>query len=123
MAEPLDGGIQTVLEVYERIGWPELVSELISRDQFPRSLEQHGKNLNRLPLHLNLAAILAKFTRPEIEFETLEMDGTRGRRWLAHAPSPSLARSRRYAGKRSRLYPRNDWSKRARFYHPNGRAS
>src|SRR5215470_20022899 len=87
MAEPLDGGIQTVLEVYERIGWPELVSELISRDQFPRSLEQHGKNLNRLPLHLNLAAILAKFTRPEIEFETLEMDGTRGRRWLAHAPS------------------------------------
>jgi hypothetical protein len=79
MAEPFDGGVQTVLEVYERIGWPELVSELISRDQFPGSLEQHGKNLDRLPLHLNLASIFAKFTRAEIEFETLEMDRTRGR--------------------------------------------
>ena len=89
LPKSFDGGVQTVLEVYERIAWPELVFELFSSDQFPRLLEQHGKNLNRLPLNFNLASMLAKLTRPEIEFEILEMDGTRAECWLAHSPSLS----------------------------------
>jgi hypothetical protein len=78
-----------VLEVHERIAWPELVLELLSRHQFPRLLQQNRKDLNWLPLHLNLLSILAKFTRSKIEFEILELNGTGGGYWLAHSPSLS----------------------------------
>jgi hypothetical protein len=87
LPKSFDGSVKTVLEVHERIAGPELVFELVSSDQFPRLLQQHAKNLNRLPLNFNLASMLAKLTRPEIEFEILEMDRTSGECWLAHSPS------------------------------------
>ena len=89
LPKSFDGGVQTVLEVHERIAWPELVFEIVSSHQFPRLVKQHGKDLNWLPLHLNLASMLAKLTRSKIEFETLEMDDARGGYWLAHSPSLS----------------------------------
>jgi hypothetical protein len=74
MSQPFDRGVQTVLEIHERITWPELVSELISSDHVPRTVEQHGQNMQWLALHLNLVSVLAKLTRSDIEFEILEMD-------------------------------------------------
>src|SRR5262245_1173877 len=121
MPEPFHGSVQAVLEIDERIAWPELVSELISRDQFARSFEQHDKNLNWLTLHLNFASMLAQLTRPEIEFETLEFDRTRSWFWLAHTPSPSHVRSRR--GPYREHCPSFGHSMGSRFYHPDPRAS
>src|SRR5260370_27745255 len=93
MSKSFDGSVQPVLELHERITWPEPVSELISTDQVPRTLEQDGQNVQRLALHLDLVSLLAKLTRSEIEFETLEMDGMPGGWWLSHTPSPPLGRN------------------------------
>ena len=71
-AEPLDGGVQTVVEVNERALWPEALSQLLPRDDVPRTLQHHGENLERLILKPDANAALSQLAGAKIHLERPE---------------------------------------------------
>ena len=67
-AQLVDGRVQAVVEIYERIRRPVLVPQLLTRHHFARSL-QHRQYAERLFLQLDALALLAQFSRTEIDLE------------------------------------------------------
>jgi hypothetical protein len=55
-----------MVEIHERVTGPQLLTKFISSDYLTRVFEQHGQNLKRLVLQPNSVALLAQFTRTEI---------------------------------------------------------
>ena len=68
-AHLVDGGVQAVVEVDERVGGPELLLQLFARDDFAGTFEQQRQHLEGLSLQAQLDAALAQFACAEIEFE------------------------------------------------------
>ena len=63
-AQPLDGGVEAVLEVDERAVRPQPVAQLVARQQFARMFEHHRQHGERLILQPKPHAVLAQFARP-----------------------------------------------------------
>src|SRR5260370_12417536 len=59
LAQSLNGGIQSMLEVYEGAFWPEFLMELFACDHLARLFQQHDQDLKGLVLQLDLQAVLA----------------------------------------------------------------
>jgi len=67
IAEPLNSGIQSMVEVDEGITGPELGSELLARDHFAIRIQQQTQNTEALFSHLDFASELPQFAGAEIE--------------------------------------------------------
>src|SRR5215831_10230617 len=59
IAESLNGGIQSVVEVDEGVTGPELVSEFLARDHFAIRIQQQAQNTEALFPHLYSASELS----------------------------------------------------------------
>ena len=59
--EPLDGCIEAVLEIYERVGLPKPLLQFLARNDLARMLHQQCQNVNGLALKLDPEAMLAQF--------------------------------------------------------------
>jgi hypothetical protein len=57
---------------------PQLFLQLISADDFARTLQQHDKNLHRLALQPDLDALFVEFFGPQIKLEGAEAGDRRG---------------------------------------------
>jgi hypothetical protein len=55
----LDAGVQTVLEVDERIGAPDLLSELLPSDQLAGASDEQGEDFRGLRPQLDLRPAFA----------------------------------------------------------------
>jgi hypothetical protein len=75
--QPLDGGIQAMIEVNERVRWPELAAQFLSSDYFARPFKQRRQYLKRLFLELYLLSLPAQFAGAEIDLERTETDNSK----------------------------------------------
>ena len=76
IAQPLDGGIQTVIEVDEGVRRPELAAQFLSGNHFSRPFKQRRQHLQRLFLELYLLSPLAQFPGVEIDLERTETNNS-----------------------------------------------
>ena len=76
IAQPLDGGIQAVIEVNEGVRRPESAAQFLSGNHFPRSFKQRCQYLKGLFLELYLLSPLAQFPGLEIHLERTETDNS-----------------------------------------------
>jgi hypothetical protein len=58
--QALDCRVQAVFEIDKCIRWPELFLQLLARDRFPRPLQQHLQDRERLALQTNADSRLAQ---------------------------------------------------------------
>jgi hypothetical protein len=81
-----------VIEINEGVGWPDLVPQLIPRDDLARTFQQDSENLEWLILQpIALSALFAQFSRLLVEFETREANNGTRRSGLLHARPPRTA--------------------------------
>src|SRR5262249_2602172 len=73
-AQPLDGGIQAVVEVDKCPVGPELLAELFAGQHFSRSLEQHHQHVERLSLQPEPDAVLAQLAGADVDLESAESE-------------------------------------------------
>ena len=76
VAQALDRSVQTVIEVYKGVGWPKTAVQFLSRNDFTRTLKEHGQNLEWLLLKANLGAVPAKFAGTKVGLKNSEVDDT-----------------------------------------------
>ena len=62
LAELHDRSIQTVVEIDEGVGRPEMLAQLLARDHLPGVLQQQEQNARRLFAQLDDRAIAAQFS-------------------------------------------------------------
>ena len=48
--ESLDGGVEAVLEIHERLGWPEPLLQLLTIDYFAGTLDECCQQFDRLAI-------------------------------------------------------------------------
>jgi hypothetical protein len=70
--------VQALLEVDKGLRRPEPFLQLLARDQLPRTLEEHGEDVQRLVLEAEPNARLAQLPRPLIQLEDAEPDDALG---------------------------------------------
>jgi hypothetical protein len=63
-----------VVEIDERIGWPQLCTQLVPRDQLTRSLRQDREDLHWDSLDWQPQSTLPQFARRGIQFKHTEPD-------------------------------------------------
>jgi hypothetical protein len=66
LAQFLDGCIEAVVEIHERVFGPKPLAKLFSSDQLAGLLQQDGQYLQRLILKLDLMAALVKLTGAQV---------------------------------------------------------
>jgi hypothetical protein len=71
-AQPLDRGVEAVLEVDERAIRPQAVTNFVARDDFSWLIQHQHQNLERLVLQPHPNALLAELSRLEIYLEDAE---------------------------------------------------
>jgi hypothetical protein len=76
IAQPLDGGIEAMIEVDEGVRRPEFAAQFLSGNQFSRPFKQRRQHLQRLFLELYLLSPLAQFPSVEIDLERTETDNS-----------------------------------------------
>lgn len=54
IAELVDSGVEAVIEIDERVGWPEPLAEFFASHNVPGTFEQRGQNPERLFLNPKL---------------------------------------------------------------------
>jgi len=64
-AQPLDRGIETVIEIDKCVRWPEFAAQLLPGDQLSRPFEQRPQHLERLFLEFYLFSLPPQF--PSLE--------------------------------------------------------
>ena len=74
VAQPVDHGVQAVVEVDERATRPEPLAQLFTRDQVARSLQQQREDLERLLLKPDADASLPQLAGLQIQLEDSEPD-------------------------------------------------
>ena len=74
VAEPVDGLVETAIEVDKGVVRPELSCELLPRHQFARVLEQEQEHLQRLFLQLHPGTLATQLARARIDFENPKTD-------------------------------------------------
>jgi hypothetical protein len=60
VTELLDGRVEAVVEVHEGVTRPELLPQLLTRDQLTRPLQQQSQDPERLLLERDLAPVAAQ---------------------------------------------------------------
>ncbi len=76
-ASAADGGIEPVVEIHERVGRPELLANLLARDQFAGALQQHDQDREWLVLQFDTDAVLTDLARTGIHLVGAEPDHRR----------------------------------------------
>src|SRR6266849_888652 len=66
LTQAVDGVVQTVIEINERVVRPEHLAEFIARDHVSGMFQQHRQNLKRLILQPDSSAVLEEFSCAEI---------------------------------------------------------
>jgi hypothetical protein len=74
VAQPLDGGIQTMIEVNKGVRRPEFVAQFLSSNQLSRPFQERRQYLKGLFLQFYLLSPLAQFPGVEIDLEGAEAD-------------------------------------------------
>ena len=74
LAGLLDRRVQAVLEVHERVGFPEPFAQLLARADLARPFEQQRQDLSRLLLQPDPMALPVQLAAATIEFEWPEME-------------------------------------------------
>jgi hypothetical protein len=59
IAEPFDGGVKAMVEIYKGVRWPQSAAKLFSGNHLAWMFEQHAQDLERLFLYFQLDSILA----------------------------------------------------------------
>ena len=67
--EFLDGGVEGVVEIDERVLGPDALAELFASDQYSRFFEKRRQYLKRLTLAADAHAVFAKNASLKIELE------------------------------------------------------
>jgi tRNA pseudouridine-54 N-methylase len=75
LTESGNGAIQSVIEVHERVGGPELLLQLLARHHIARALQQRGQDLKGLLLQPNPLAIFAQISGAKIDLEQCKANG------------------------------------------------
>jgi hypothetical protein len=76
-ADFVNGLVEALIEVYERVGGPDLLPQLFSSDDLSRTIEQGANDLERLVLELDLDTALPQLTRSAVDFEYTELQPSR----------------------------------------------
>jgi hypothetical protein len=79
VAQALDGGVQAVVEVHKGVGRPKTAVQFLSRNDFTRTLQEHGQDLERLLLKPYFDAIAAKLSSTQVGFKGSKADEIRNR--------------------------------------------
>ena len=79
-AQPLDRGVQAVLEIDEGPRGPQTLAQLLPRHDVAGPLEHDRENLERLILQPDADAALAQLARAQIDFECSESPDVDDRR-------------------------------------------
>jgi hypothetical protein len=62
-----------VIEIYEGVGGPEAVAQLLASDDVTGPLQKLGQNLKRLLLQLDFPSLTPQFAGTQIQFEDTEL--------------------------------------------------
>jgi hypothetical protein len=76
--------INAVFKIYEGIGWPELLLDLLPRHHFAGPLDERGKNLEGSFLELYFLAPLPHFTASEVDLKFSDPDAHGCCCWYLH---------------------------------------
>ena len=74
LANPRDGVVKPVVEVYEGVGGPERGPQITARDQLTGGREQECQYLDRLALQAHLHASFPQLLRLKIQLEDVEAE-------------------------------------------------
>lgn len=74
LAHFLDRGVEPVLEIDERVGFPQPFAELFAGDDLAGAREQRLEHLTRLLLQPHAAALVEEFPGAHVELEPVEPD-------------------------------------------------
>ena len=69
-AQPIDGGVDAVIDVHKSFRRPKLLPELLPGDDLARMFQQKFQNLKRLLLELELHPLFAQLASLQIGFES-----------------------------------------------------
>src|SRR5262249_50188402 len=72
--QPLDRGVDAMLEVDVGAVRPQTLADLLAGDDLAWSLEHHRKNLERLILQADADAVAPQLVRPQIHLESGEAE-------------------------------------------------
>ena len=87
-AQLLDGSVDAVVELDNRVIRPQLLANLLPRHQLAGRFQQHFQNLEGLFLKANLAVVLVQFSGFEVQLEGSEADRVtiHGVHRITHSP-------------------------------------
>jgi hypothetical protein len=74
IAQPADGGIQTVVEINVRVCRPQAPAEFFPRYYFTRMLQQNREDLKWLLLKADAGSVATQLARFHIHFKNTELD-------------------------------------------------
>jgi hypothetical protein len=77
LADFVNGLVEALIEVYERVRRPDLLPQLFSSDDLSGMLEQGANDLERLVLEFDLDTVLPQLTRAAVDFEYTELQPSR----------------------------------------------
>jgi len=80
--------IEAAVKINESMGWPEPLPELVSRYHLTGMVQEKAENLEGLFLKLDPNAALAKFSRPDVQFENAEAASLRATLCRLHRHTP-----------------------------------
>ena len=92
LADLVDGFVEPVIEIHERIRGPQSAPELLAGHQLAWSGQQHRKHLKWLLLQPDPRAALRQFAGPKIGLEDRETKTTRNAAGLLHGGALSVTR-------------------------------
>jgi hypothetical protein len=74
--KPLDGRVKAMFKIPIGVSGPESPVKFFARNELTRILEKADKNMYRLPLKTDFAALLPEFARTHVKFENPKSDGS-----------------------------------------------
>src|SRR5580704_7042733 len=74
LTEPLDGCVKAMFKIYIGVSGPQSPVKFLARNQLTRILEKANKNMYRLPLETDFAALLPEFARTHVKLKNPESD-------------------------------------------------
>ena len=83
----LDGGVYAMLEIHERVGWPQAALQFFSRKQLAGLFEQQRENLKGPAGETDFPSVFAYFARAKVNVVGVEAKPTFGREFVAHLRS------------------------------------
>jgi hypothetical protein len=83
-AKPVERVSERVVELDECVSGPEPLTEILSADQLPRTLEERRENPKRFVLEPELVAVLEQLARAEVQRVPSEAGDSGTRRSMRH---------------------------------------